>query len=305
MGPARLIAAALLLAVVGPGCADRTDTAGRDRTTTTIAAPTTTAAPTSGFVAGMAQYREDEARGVMQVELRNVGEVPLLVRSLDVEWAGLEGVTGEPDYTVHPGVTVALQVAEGRGRCDGDPDPASAVVHVEGTTPDGGARQLDVPVTEHLDVLTRVRDRRCDAQAVTDAVSVGFGGTWTATELGGRPAVTGTIELDRRDRSSATTIEVLRAQGLGVLLRIDPLDGATGVVGRLGPGVQHLSIPVAITSTGRCDAHALADDKRSAEYLVAVRIGSAEHAVTTAIDEASRPTVKDVVRRTCGEPAPG
>src|SRR5690349_8600245 len=235
----------LLLVATIAACGGDDGSAGVDTTSTTptrtprpAVATTTTVDPTATFAAGIAQYREDEITHVIQVELENLSEEPLRIRSVQLRWDGLEEVApSDLDYLLFPHVVAALTSGYGTGRCaeDGTPTPPQgATVHVTATRPDGSTLESDVAVTRQLRTLERVQAKECEQQLVARIADISFDPTWTPSTLAdGRPSADGTLRVSRR--SGDQEVVVTQIDGLGVLLDVGASPPGTTPVATMGP----------------------------------------------------------------------
>jgi len=297
MSSPRQFALVSLIVVLAAGCGSGDDTATPATTTRSAVTTTTRAAPSGPLDAGVRQYREDEAAGVLQIQLRNVGEEPMRVETLRLAWDGLEPTPdATPHYPLGAGVTVDLPVPIGRAVChDGagdDPSAATAVVGV--TRADGQPATLAVAVTDGFEVLARLHERMCTQQEVTDAVDIASGDTFTATPGAEPPAAAGSLVLTRRN-DATDEITVTKLTDGGVLL---DMSAASPVV-TLGPGDHTANGEVTVVSSGRCDAHALGESKKTYEFRAELEIGGEPHVVDLQIPLAAQPALKDVIDRTC------
>jgi hypothetical protein len=286
----------------GSSAVDATSTT-RSRSAQRVQATTTTVDPTATFAAGIAQYREDEITHVIQVELENLTAEPLRIRGVQLRWDGLEEVApSDPDYTLFPHVIAALTADYGAGRCasDGTPTPPEgAIVHVVGVRPDGTNLEADVPVTRQLRTLERVQAAECEQQLVASVADISFDPQWVPSTLDdGRPSADGTLRLQRR--SGDQEVVVTQIDGLGVLLDVGAAPPGATPVATLGAHEQTASGPVVATGAERCSAHALGEDKKTYEMSALVEIDREPHRFGLSIPPEARPTLHDVINRTCG-----
>ena len=294
-----MIAASITATAVGCS-SDSSGAAGRAGETTR----TTAAAPRGPLAAGVAQYREDEITGVVQIELRGTGTQPVVIDQLALRWSGLrDAAPSMPGYTIYPGVTTALATPIGAAVCPAagsrGPDPATASAVVDLTTTDGARRTLTVPVTAGTEVLQRIHERLCEQQSVAESVHLSFAPGWTMTTLpGGIPAVTGSVVAERGTGSGTIAVTDLATEG--VLLSIDTATPGQRPWLVLPAGTTDATVPVVITSSRRCDDHALADDKKSLLFSVTLKIDGRTETSEVTVPPADGATVKSVVGRTCG-----
>jgi len=299
------VAVVALTSAIAAGCAsdDAESGSARDSSTTpsTSATTSTTALPGT-FTAGIAQYREDETTGTVQIELRNDTGIPIVVHQLSLGWEGMEPQPPtDPNYTLHPDVTVALTAPAGRGVCPTGaadrPDPATAAAHVAGTGPDGQPVSYQVAVTGGLEVLDRIRNRSCEQQTVEQTVRISFGPTWTRTTVGGVPALAGSVVAERTGRPDPVVVDAVHQNG--VLFNIDTVPPKRSPVLRLAEDQARAEAPIAIVAASRCYGHALGDAKKIYEFHANLRIDGAERAIDFSIPTTDQSAAYAVVTDTC------
>ncbi len=296
----RLSLLILVAVVLLAGCGSGDDETGSATTTSRAAMTTTTrAAPTGPIDAGIRQYREDEAAGVLQIQLHNVSQEAMRVTTLRLSWDGLEpSPDATPDYPLAPGVIVDLPTPLGRAVCraeESDPAAATAVVGV--THADGSPGTLTAPVTDGFDVLDRVHTRLCNQQSVTDNYDIAFSDEFTPDPDAAPPVATGTLTITRRPGGEGDDDEVVveRIVDAGVLLNMT----ADSPVLTLAAGATTASGVVTVKSSGRCDAHALADSKTTYKFTAVMTIAGEERRIDLQVPESARLTLHDVIDRTC------
>jgi len=207
----------------------------------------------------------------------------------------------DPNYTLHPDVTVALTAPAGRGVCPTGaadrPDPATAAAHVAGTGPDGQPVSYQVAVTGGLEVLDRIRNRSCEQQTVEQTVRISFGPTWTRTTVGGVPALAGTVVAERTGRPDPVVVDAVHQNG--VLFNIDTVPPKRSPVLRLAEDQARAEAPIAIVAASRCYGHALGDAKKIYEFHANLRIDGAERAIDFSIPTTDQSAAYAVVTDTC------
>lgn len=220
-----------------------------------------------GLTGRVLQYRDDLARAVLQVELT-------ADRPLDVESVVLDapGFPAQPPTAVTaplpPGGPVDLPVPYGEPRCTERPAPGSAVVVVRSA---GTVHRVRVPLADSTDLLPRLHASGCAVQAVRAQAELSFSGPWTP---GPRPrTLTAPLRVRRLGGTATVTVPELGDNTI-FTLRTTP-DGAAlppGVpVLSLPPGTAEATVPLSVEAT-RCDAHALAESKRTTAFRVFVSL---------------------------------
>lgn len=277
------------------------------------AAPTGAATPSPAPVpleVALTQYRSDQALRRVQVKVTNTGAEPVRVDAVRLD---ADGFTPEPptpkDAVLGPGGRVDLPVPLGAPRCPpadrapaATPEPpvsaGEARVDARIRVGDAPARDvtLDLPAPDPL--LDRLLAVECAQRALAEAVQVGFGPTWTpaTATAGDQPVLRGTVELRRR----ATAAEVV-VTGLGgsVIFTLRPAPERAPPLLTLATGLQTAAVGVEVLAS-RCDAHALADSKRTFAFPAWVRVGDGPETFTTLTpDAAGRARLEELVRVGC------
>jgi hypothetical protein len=275
-------------------CADDHPAARGVATGTPAATSPTAPAPADGGVdVTLQQYRADEVAHRIGIQATNHGATTIDVATARLDWAGLHPI--EPtalDYPLVPGATVDLRVDYGAAACSdpplvAEPLPADPIM-VEVVT--AGGETLRWPVDDVRGVLARVHGLDCRRQAVEHLVGVRIGRDWTSNAAG--DAVTGELILTR---DNATGPVALTGISGSVLLNVDIAPGApTELTG------DSLAIPIVVTSARRCEAHALADSKKTYDFQVTLQIDGVDASISVGPDPADEPTVYEPVNVTCG-----
>lgn len=253
------------------------------------------AAPAS-FEGRLQQYREDEVRHVLKIELRNTGAETVRVDALRVDWPGLDGTQdATPAYDLPPGVVAALEVPYGEAVCDTESrptDPVNAVVQT-------GDQEVLVPLAVSDDLLERLWDLDCRRQRILDAVDVELGTDWARTTVDGEPVLRGQLLLTRG--TSTTPISVLDLDG-SVLLTFDAADREAQPLLTMPPDVATSVLVVDVGSTLRCDGHSLGESKKTYVFDVGLDLGDGEGRVDVTLQPPDdvKPQMYDVLKEACG-----
>ena len=252
------------------------------------------APPPVPLEAFLSQPRPDEGTRILRTAIVNEGDRQVEVTSATVDWSGFERRdTRTDDGALEPGGTLGLVLEFGRARCEEPvedrPRLAAVVDGVEQTVP------LTVRDPELLD---RLRARECGLRALDEAVSVDLVLEPRIVLRDGQRTVPGTLEVVRREGSTAE----VRVVDLGgsVLLRFG---SDTPLPADVGP--DRLYLPVTVASTDRCDAHALSQSSQTFLIGAYLAVDDAEPVrVLTVPDGADRRRIQTVIRRDC-RPARG
>lgn len=274
----------------------------------TAPAPTTTVAPTpaTSIVGGEApagaevtlqQYRSDEERHIMGVQVANRGDAVVRVATVQLDWPGLRAVApSEIDTVIAPGVVVDLPIGYGDAVCDD-------LARFAQPPPEGPARALVVtpegehqvwPIDDVRGVLARVHGLDCRRQAMAHRVEVTFGRTWTPSGAG--DAMTGELVLTRRHAEGP--VELTGISG-SVLLNVALAPGAPVTMDG-----DRLVIPILVTSTGNCTGHALADAKKIFDVQLTLDVGGEQASISVGPDPGDHQLLYRPVEVTCGLTGP-
>ena len=288
MGRARGAAAAVFAAALLASCGS-SDPAPPAETSSAPAAPTS-------FEGRLQQYREDEVRHVLKIELRNTGTETVRIDALRVEWPGLDGTQdATPAYDLPPGVVAALEVPYGEAVCaaaERPTDPVNAVVLA-------GDQQVLVPLAVSDDLLERLWDLDCRRQRILEAVDVELGSSWARTTVDGLPVLRGELILTRG--TSTDPISVLDLDG-SVLLTFDAADRTPTPLLRMTPEQPTATLVVDVGSTLRCDGHSLGESKKTYVFDVGLDLGDGEGRVDVTLQPPDdvKPQMYDVLKEACG-----
>lgn len=256
-------------------------------------APVPSAPP--GVSVAVVQGRTDVDTGLMALRITNDSAAPVRVTSVSYDdprlavqpvWAG--------DSEVPAGAARDLRVPMPDAACDGDAE-ATGTATVEFLTADG-AVTAEYPVDDSLDLLPARTESVCFAQRVAEVATF----EWERIETGGDTAV---LQL---------TVTSTGEDGIQV-------EAVSGTV-LLVPDSAHAGWPLDLTvardatesveisaAPGRCDAHALAEDKLGTRFRISVRLlgddGTAGTIVVPASD-AQRAALHAFVARACGANPP-
>lgn len=282
------IAGALALAVTGlSACAGKPTPAN---VSVSVSAPTS--APTTSLQvlgASIRQFREDEAAGVVQIELRG-GTGTIDVASVELDWTGVNAAAPvDHPLPLTPRRIVDIAVPWPGATCRGERDPAIVRVRAVG----GATFEVGVD-REGAAVLDRVAAAECAARRLAEQVHLDLAGPWVEPANGGSGnRLVGTLQVTRG--ASALRLAVESVDG-SVLLTTDLRSTVV-----LDPGEAAGSAPLAVTPSGRCDGHALGESKQTFRFQAQVRIGGgAPVGVDLTVPDADRPALFAAIRRACG-----
>ncbi|GEK20378.1 hypothetical protein CXY01_08980 [Cellulomonas xylanilytica] len=270
-------------------------------------APERSSTPTpvpSDLLAGVGvevrQGRSTWAQRVVQVRVTNGGPGDLSVTGVRLTTPTVDGVAGtDKGRILRAGVDRDFSVALGDPVCDGAAGGA-ARAEVDLTDDAGGRSTIVVEPTDPQGHLARIHGEDCAGVAVAEGATLTLADAITTTDVGGTLAanvVLGVEPVAGGPRVEVTQVDrtVLFAPPGGAVSWPVTLDTASGEGQVVLPAVA-----------GRCDLHAVADDKRGTFFGVHTRVDGVEQPVFyLASSEALRSALFEFIRTACGSPSSG
>ncbi len=257
--------------------------------------PTPSAAPPAGLSATLVQYRRDQPRRFVEVQLDNSGGTAIDVTLVAVTLPGFTP-PDEVRRTTHlePQRRVDLPVALGAVSCDETPRGAAAAI-VEVVSDDAAVRTT-LPVDD-AGLLDRLRSFECAVERADAAIAIGLSPMWRPRGTGRDLTVVGTATLSARD--GAAPVDVTGIDG-GILF----VARADAVVPALPVQLDARRPSVTLEFTlipARCDAHAIGEARRLTTVTFWVSVGGAQPVpLRRAPDEAGYRTLVSALRTRCG-----
>lgn len=238
---------------------------------TTLAACSTGAQPTDpepsatpaedvdGLRVEVRQGRLDVPDGVLVVSFANDGDESVTVARAEVRSAALEpGMERTRPFDLGPGDRLDVRMPLTPSVCDARPDTVVAVELRGGAHGDAGAVPALLVPTDPYDTMARIADRDCLAQSAAAAASIVLPERLRVTGSGADARAVIDVRVEPAASGDASvTIE----QVLGTTLIGSESGGAwpVGLEVAAGDAGSSIELPV---RPARCDAHAIADDKR-------------------------------------------
>ncbi|WP_438855000.1 hypothetical protein [Agromyces sp. M3QZ16-3] len=209
-----------------------------------------------GLSVTVQQGRLDVPQGRLVVHVENTGD-PVTVTSLSVHSPALEpGMDRDEPFELGAGDAIDIRLDLPGSVCDGDPTAIEVDLRVSGA--DGTERAGTVEPDDPFDTMARIADADCLAESVAAVAAI---------ELPERLRTTGT-GADRRAWIDVTVAPAASGDGT---LSIDRVSATTLIGNEEGQdwpigidvdaGDEPVDVALAVRPA-RCDAHALADDKR-------------------------------------------
>lgn len=251
---AALLAAGLVtgLAAALVGCSTGTPAPDADPSATP-------AEDIGGLRVEVRQGRFDVPDGVLVVSFANDGDQTVTVARVVVRSPALEpGMERTRPFDLGPGDRLDVRMPLTPSVCDARPDTVVAVELRGGVHGDGGAVGAVLRPSDPHDTMARIGDRDCLAQSVAAAAAI---------VLPERLRVTGSGS----DARAVIDVRVEPAASGDLALAIERVLGTT-LIGSESGGAWPVGLEIAAGDApatielpvrpARCDAHAIADDKR-------------------------------------------
>lgn len=295
MAAVAAVAAVLALA----GC-----TAGGSSPTPSATPSPIPTAVLAGIIVEVRQGRSTWAQRVVQVRVVNAGPADLSVAAVRLTTPDVEGVAAtDRGRVLRAGVDRDFSVALGEPVCDdGGDDVGDEAPQVEVDLTDDRGRRSTV-VAEPADPqghLPRIHGEDCAEVAVASGATLTLADTITTADLGGTLAAE--VQLEVVPVAGGPRVEVTQVDRTVLLA---PPGGAVSwpVALDTADGGGAVALPAV---AGRCDLHAVADDKRGTFFGVHTRVDGVEQPVFyLASSEALRSALFTFIRTACGVPADG
>jgi hypothetical protein len=263
------------------------------------------------------QNRTDVAARQLQVAVTNHSSATLVVEELILRSDQFVAPAQWPKdrTTIAPGVTADLPVPLAATHCDGgSPLPQIDLLFRLG---DGAEQRVTLEATDRLGQLAPLRDADCLLVSVSEIVDIASS---TAPTIVTTPTGIQTARLDLTLTPTGTststdgivTISGVRSTTLLTVTPWDPriLDGSDDASATTSTGlpltVGHTEAPRVLSlevRPARCDAHAIAEDKRGTIIPLEVTVGGASGEISVATSDAVREELYAFVRAACAAPS--
>lgn len=221
-----------------------------------------------GLAVAIQQGRLDVVNGRLVVRFENTGDESVTVEGFAVETPTLaDGLERTTPFELAADDAIAIRLDLPESRCDAEPGPV--VVHVTARTASGTEAAGDLTAEDPFDTVARVNAEDCLAESVADVAAIVLPEHLRSTGSGPdrRAFIDVTIEPVA---SGDTTMRIDRVYGTTLLNAEDGIDWTLGVDVAAGDPPLVLTLPV---RPARCDAHAIADDKRGTILPVEIATG--------------------------------
>jgi hypothetical protein len=260
-------------------------------------------APPEGLTLSVYQNRTDVAARKLEVSFLNDTGSALTVSRLELKAGQFAGTAVWPkeSTTIPAGVTISLPVPLPDPDCTAE--PTDAEVEFDYRLADGRAGTAVATPFDTLERLPGIRQDDCIAVSVASIVTVSMDAAPRVSTIAGRTIAE--IDLDLIPTGATGSVTFESASSTTLLTPVDP-DGADTTPAPISRTIAGGDEPTTVTllySANRCDAHAIAEDKRGTIFPVRVSTtdGFAGPLYVSAADDV-RDALYDVVRTACGLP---
>lgn len=212
-----------------------------------------------GLSARIQQGRLDVEARLLVVRLENAGAEPVTVDRLEVEAPALEpGMVREEPFTVTPGDALQVRVDLTGSECDVGGSTRNAAVILLDVSTTTGRGSGELVADDPHDTLDRLNNADCLAESVERVATLDLPENLRSTGTGTERRAFIDVEVVPAT-SGAESFTIDRVYGTTLLNAEDGTDWPLDV--EVAAGDEPFTIPLPVRPA-RCDAHAIADDKR-------------------------------------------
>lgn len=224
--------------------------------TTPVPASAPSVAPADLGVA-IQQGRLDVVGHRLVVRFENTGADPLTIKGFVVETPSLEpGLERTKPFELTPGDAIAIRLDLPASRCDAEPGPV--VVRFDARTASGSDEAGELVADDPFDTVARVNAADCLAESVADVAAIVMPEHLRSTGAGADRRAFIDVAIEPVASGDAS-MHITRVYGTTLLNAEDGIDWTLDLDVAAGEPRSVISLPV---RPARCDAHAIADDKR-------------------------------------------
>lgn len=262
---------------------------------------TGSAALPAGVAVAIYQGRTDVASRRIEVSVTNDGDSPLEVTAVRLTAPQFAEVATWPKdgTTVRPGTTTDLPVPLPPADCSGS-GPATVTLGFRDA--DGREREATVVPEDRIDRLPALRAEDCLAEAVAAVAALTLSAPIRIAEVGG--VRTATLDLVVEPAGGGGSFTIDSVTGTTLLAPADPGTGARreqlDIARRVDADTEKTTLPLAFVPN-RCDAHAIAEDKRGTILPLHVTTDDGTTGIVpVAADPDTRSALYAFVAESCG-----
>jgi hypothetical protein len=283
----RRVALMLLAVLVLTGCAEPS-----------------TDVPPSGLTLSVYQNRTDVAARKLEVSFLNGTGSALTVTRLELTAGQFAGTAVWPkdSTTIPANVTISLPVPLPEPDCTAE--PTSAQVEFDYELADGRSGTAVGTPLDTLERLPGIRQEDCIAVSVASIVGVSMDAAPRSSTLAGRAIAEIDLTLTPTGASGSVTFESAASTTLLSPVSAAGTDEAQFPIDLVVAGSDEPTIVTLRYAPNRCDAHAIAEDKRGTILPLTVSTTEGfDGRLYVAAPDAVRDAIYDFVRAACGLPA--
>lgn len=266
-------------------------------------ATASTGLPPDGLAFSVYQNRTDVSARKLEVSFENDTGSALTVTRLELTAGQFSGkaIWPKDSTTIPAGVTISLPVPLPAPDCEST--PTDARVEFDYQLADGRVGTAVATPVDALERLPGIRQEDCIAVSVASIVTVSMDGAPRATTLAGRAIAELDLIFIPTGATGSVTFESSGSTTLLTPVDPDGVDQPEGVIARTVGGADAPSMVTLRYAPNRCDAHAIAEDKRGTIIPLAVSTttGFGGRLYVSAPDEV-RDALYEFVRTACGLP---
>jgi len=221
------------------------------------ASPAAPAALPTGLAVAIQQGRLDVVADRLVVRFENSGDEAVTVERFDVATPTLaEVLERTKPFELAAGDAIAIRLDLPGSDCDADQGPV--VVRVTTRTAGGDEATGDLTADDPFDTVARVNAADCLAESVAEVAAIVLPEQLRSTGAGADRRAFIDVAIEPAASGDAS-MHVDRVYGTTLLNAEDGIDWTLDVDVAAGDAPSVITLPV---RPARCDAHAIADDKR-------------------------------------------
>ncbi|MBX3099206.1 MAG: hypothetical protein KF761_06455 [Salinibacterium sp.] len=264
------------------------------------AAPAGSTAPPEGVSVAVYQTRTDVGPRRLELSIQNGSTEPLHVTGARLFSAQFTetAVWMKASTTIPAGATIDLPVLLPAPDCTAaDPQP---IVEFDYTREDGSTGTARTVADDRLDRLPALRAEDCLAKAVSDIVDLSITAPPRAGLINGVPVIE--VELAAVPTGATGSVELSTLSSTTLFMAPDPLTGMATNEQPIGVTIAGTDDPSVVTLflvPGRCDPHAIQEDKRGTIMPIDVKVGDLEGRIYVPSADAVRGALYQFVTNAC------
>lgn len=209
-----------------------------------------------GLTVAIQQGRLDVVGDRLVVRFENTGDAPVTIEGFTVETPTLgPGLERTKPFELAADDAIAVRLDLPASDCDAEPGPV--VVDVAYRTATGGG-EGQLTADDPFDTVARVNAADCLGESVAEVAAILMPDRLRSTGAGADRRAFIDIAIEP-EASGDASMRIERVYGTTLLNAEDGIDWTLGTEVAAGDAPFTLSLPV---RPARCDAHAIADDKR-------------------------------------------